>query len=112
MVLVSPEDISLYRRIIRELNNNLELTEFPLKLADLTGPRKRVTAARLLDKELHKQKMSKHSSNWFERQAKALDVVLDENLQDFAAAESEKYSSASHQKKLARLKGDLEAAFA
>ncbi|XP_065174831.1 ATP-dependent RNA helicase DDX24-like [Sycon ciliatum] len=112
VVLVSPEDLSLYRRIIKELNDGKELTEFPMRLVDLTNPRRRVTAARLLDKEQHKQKMSKHSSDWFERQADALDIVLDEDIRGFADAEKDKFSSNAHQKKMKRLQTDLDAAFA
>lgn len=111
VVLLSPEDMPLYRRIIKELNNNQELTDFPVKLVDLQSARKRVTAARLLDKEMHKEKMSKQKMSWFERQAKAAGITLDEDVKDFAEAESEKFSSSSHQKKLARLKADLDSTF-
>lgn len=107
VMLVSPDDNRGYRQICSELNGGRDLSEFAVDLLKLDGARRCVSAARRLDKEEHVLKRAKHKANWFERQAQAMDMELDDDLRSCSAASAADAASLETKKKLSRLRAEL-----
>ena len=79
VMLVSPEDLSNYRKIIKTLNRNEDLPSFPVEDEYMPALRKRVNLARQIDKLQHSLDKQTHESKWFEKLAEEADLEIDED---------------------------------
>lgn len=80
VIFVGPDDVRAYRNICRTLNRDEELPTFPVDPSYLKPIRVRVRLAKRIDSREHKQRKSKKSNDWLTQSAKAMDIVLDEDM--------------------------------
>lgn len=78
IMMVSPEERKLYRKMCEKLDKNI--AQFPVDL-DLMGRlRPRVTLAREIELKEHKLNKQTHERNWFKKNAEELDIELDSDF--------------------------------
>ncbi|KAK2189291.1 hypothetical protein NP493_109g00000 [Ridgeia piscesae] len=78
VMLVGPEDLKNYRKIVLALNRDEELPIFPVESDYMAGVKARVNLARQIDKEEHIMTKRRKQNSWFEKAAKEMDIELDE----------------------------------
>ncbi|XP_046848202.1 ATP-dependent RNA helicase DDX24-like [Xenia sp. Carnegie-2017] len=80
LLLISPDDLRSYEKIWKSLDKDYEPTEFPVDMKFLNDIRKRVSLARIIDKEEHRFRKRKWNNDWFLNNAKEADLEIDEDL--------------------------------
>ncbi|XP_056018643.1 ATP-dependent RNA helicase DDX24-like isoform X2 [Ostrea edulis] len=78
VVLISPEDVKNYRKIVHTLNKSEDLPVFPVELHLLSALRKRLNLAKKIDTEEHRFNKKKRENEWFEKAAKEMDILIDD----------------------------------
>ncbi|XP_064625673.1 ATP-dependent RNA helicase DDX24-like isoform X2 [Lineus longissimus] len=106
VMIVGPEDIKNYRKIIKSLNRDEDLPLFPINDEILPAIHARVELARKIDVEEHRVRKANHSNNWFKKAAEEMDIELDEDLlEDTGSREDQRH----HKDKLKMMRADLNA---
>ncbi|ELU02510.1 hypothetical protein CAPTEDRAFT_152919 [Capitella teleta] len=80
VMMVAPDDLQNYRKIVKSLNRDADLPIFPVESDFVASLKPRVSMAWSIDLEEHKVNKHKRENNWFEKQAKEMDIDLDEDL--------------------------------
>ncbi|CAB4017425.1 ATP-dependent RNA helicase ddx24-like, partial [Paramuricea clavata] len=80
LLLISPDDLRSYDKIWKSLKKDDEPPDFPVDMEYLNEIRKRVSLARIIDKEEHKFRKKKWSNDWFLNNAKEAELEVDEDL--------------------------------
>jgi ATP-dependent RNA helicase DDX24/MAK5 len=78
VMLIQPEEINLYRKIIKTFKKEKDLKDYPIDLDYFDEARTRVNLARKVDQIAHAIEKDKLNTNWYEKHAKMLDVELDD----------------------------------
>ncbi|UJR37507.1 hypothetical protein I4U23_030209 [Adineta vaga] len=86
VMFISPEELFLYRKIIKTLNRDEDLQVFPVDITNLTSVKRRVRLATEISKLHHQVAKVANETNWYHKAAKELDIELDDNIQDIEKA--------------------------
>ncbi|KAK2167677.1 hypothetical protein LSH36_25g03069 [Paralvinella palmiformis] len=79
VMLVGPEDLQYYRKIMKNLNRDEDLPPFPVDKDIFLGVKLCVSLARNIDKEEHSLNKKKHENLWYLRAAEEMDIELDDD---------------------------------
>lgn len=104
VVLVGPEELGSYKKIMKTLNGGNDLDSFPVDITYMSSIRKRISLAKQIDKDEHKFKRKKSSNDWILASAKAMDIEVDEDLLEDLGGVREKQA---RQGKLKQMKAEL-----
>ena len=104
IMLCSPEEQSLYRKLLSSLKRQ-EIPEFPIEGSLFPALKKRLTIAKQIDQIEHSQKKKQKNHDWFKKAAQECDIELSESDSD----EEENYKKANNQQKLNGLRLQLKA---
>ncbi|XP_066030543.1 ATP-dependent RNA helicase DDX24-like [Pocillopora verrucosa] len=104
VVLVGPEEMGSYKKIMKALNGGNELDSFPVDVSFMSSIRKIISLAKQIDKEEHKFRRKKSSNDWILASAKAMDIEVDEDLLEDLEDQGERKE---RQVKLKQLKVEL-----
>jgi hypothetical protein len=80
-MFICPEELFLYRKIIKTLNRDEDLQTFPIDQTYLSNLKRRVRLSSDISKLHHQVAKVAHESNWYHKAAKELDIELDDNIQ-------------------------------
>ena len=82
VALVSEEDGRAWHRIntVVRGGSNEEVERWKVDDRTMAASRERMTIARKLDRLLNKQRQQKHNSDWLQRQAQEMDMIVDDDL--------------------------------
>ncbi|KAL3869498.1 hypothetical protein ACJMK2_042172 [Sinanodonta woodiana] len=80
VMIIGPDDIKNYRKIMHALNRSVDLPVFPIENQYMPEIKARVSLARQIDTNEYRFAKKKHQNNWFEKAAKEIDMELDEEL--------------------------------
>nr|CAG8433417.1 13248_t:CDS:10 [Entrophospora candida] len=78
LILCSPEELSLYRKLCQKLNK-VGIAEFPTNGGFVNMMKQRIELARQIDQDEHKLQKTNYEEDWYKKAAKDLDVDLDDN---------------------------------
>ncbi|XP_067677240.1 ATP-dependent RNA helicase DDX24-like [Haliotis asinina] len=106
VMLVGPEDVRNYRKIIQSLNRNEDLPLFPVEFHTIASVKNVMSLARQIDTEDHRFKKKKRKNDWFMKAAEEIDMMLDERtLED----PSDSIEQQKHKQKQQMMKAQLDA---
>ncbi|CAF0976960.1 unnamed protein product [Didymodactylos carnosus] len=88
VIVICPEELHLYRKIIKTLNRDEDLQTFPVDFTNFSNIKKRVKLAVEISKLHHQVAKTTHETNWYFKAAKELDIELDEDIRDNELAKS------------------------
>ncbi|KAI9209005.1 P-loop containing nucleoside triphosphate hydrolase protein [Polychytrium aggregatum] len=80
VMLCSPEELSVYKKICHALGKAEGLSDFPVDLSIVTQIKERLALARQIDSIEHSQRKEQHEKAWFEKAALEADIELDDDL--------------------------------
>ncbi|CAG8458870.1 16842_t:CDS:10 [Cetraspora pellucida] len=80
LMLCSPEESVLYRKICQELKKVNGIANFPTDGGVINSMKQRIDLARQIDQEEHKLQKGNHDDEWFKKVAEDLEVDLDDDL--------------------------------
>ena len=80
VMMVCPEELGLYRKIVRTLNKDEELAVFPVDSNFLPSLKERLSLACKIDKLEHSDAKMKAQNQWFVRSAREMDIELDDHM--------------------------------
>ncbi|CAG8666418.1 9671_t:CDS:10, partial [Ambispora leptoticha] len=80
LMLCSPEEIVLYRKICQKLRKDRSLPDFPVDQSIVKAMKQRISLARKIDQEEHKLQKSNYDDDWLKKAARDLDVDVEEDL--------------------------------
>ncbi|KAJ3047824.1 ATP-dependent RNA helicase, partial [Rhizophlyctis rosea] len=80
VMLCSPEEQGVYRKICRILKKEDGIPEFPVDRSVLSSIKTRINLARKIDEAEHRIQKSTHETNWFKKAAEEMDILLDDSL--------------------------------
>lgn len=78
VMLVGPDDLNYYRRIVKTLNRDEDLGSFPVEPEIMAAVKQRVSLARKIDKAEHSYTKQRKENLWFQKAAEEMDIELDE----------------------------------
>ncbi|KAG9296070.1 hypothetical protein G9A89_011922 [Geosiphon pyriformis] len=78
LMLCSPEESALYRKICQKLKKDAGMDDFPLDRGIIDAMKQRISLARMIDEEEHKIQKSNHDTDWLQKAAQELEVDLDD----------------------------------
>jgi ATP-dependent RNA helicase DDX24/MAK5 len=107
VMLVSPDDLHNYRKIIKALNRDDDLPVFPVDIHCLANVKSCVVLARLIDRDEHRSNKAKAHKRWIQQVASELDIELDDEQLSDDGQESQQ--NAAQLRKLHVQKRQLEA---
>ncbi|XP_052190800.1 DEAD-box ATP-dependent RNA helicase 13 [Diospyros lotus] len=101
ITLVSPNDASKFAALCKSFSKE-GFRRFPVKISYMPEVAKRLSLARQIDKILRKDSQEKAEKNWFERNAKSieLDMEDDESEEEKVNSYKQKKANTTHLKKL------------
>jgi ATP-dependent RNA helicase DDX24/MAK5 len=106
VMFICPEELFLYRKIIKTLNRDEDLQTFPIEPTYLSNLKRRVRLASDISKLHHQVAKVTNENNWYHKAAKELDIELDENIRDIEQARSA--NTKDIQKKEVQLRNELD----
>ncbi|KAJ3024286.1 ATP-dependent RNA helicase [Thoreauomyces humboldtii] len=77
VMLCSPQEVPVYKKICNVLKKTDGIPEFPVDRALLAGIKIRMNLAKKIDEIEHKKQKKAHEKGWFEKAAEEMDVELD-----------------------------------
>ncbi|RIA98835.1 P-loop containing nucleoside triphosphate hydrolase protein [Glomus cerebriforme] len=80
LMLCSPEEQSLYRKLCLNLNKADGLRDFPVDRGILYSMKQRIQLARQIDKEEHKMQKVNHDNDWLKKTAQEFEIELDDEI--------------------------------
>ncbi|GBC06794.1 hypothetical protein RclHR1_07050002 [Rhizophagus clarus] len=104
LMLCSPEELSLYRKLCLKLNKVDGLTDFPVDRSILNSMKQRINLARQIDQEEHKIQKMNHDNDWFKKTAQEFEIDLDD---DEIVNDSSKGSQKQIKEKIRSMKLEL-----
>ncbi|KND04171.1 uncharacterized protein SPPG_01605 [Spizellomyces punctatus DAOM BR117] len=112
VMLCSPQEVPVYKRICHILGKEDGIPEFPLDRSLLTGIKQRMALAKQIDELEHRKQKTQHEKNWFKKAAEEADIELDEDFLDTKSATDKGNAStdaeeARRKAKLQSLKAEL-----
>ncbi|CAL5395148.1 unnamed protein product [Camellia sinensis] len=101
IALISPNDRSKFASLCKSFSKE-SLLRFPVEISYMPEVAKRLSLARQIDKILRKDSQDKANKSWFERNAEAieLDVEDNESEEERVNSHKQKKASSNHLKKL------------
>ncbi|CAF0779090.1 unnamed protein product [Rotaria sp. Silwood1] len=106
VMFICPEELFLYRKIIKTLNRNEDLQTFPIDITYLSNLKRRVRLASEISKLHHQVAKVANETNWYHKAAKELDIELDDNIRDIEKAKTA--NTKDIQKKEIQLRNELD----
>jgi len=106
IMFVSPEELFLYRKIIKTLNRDEDLPTFPVDHSYLSNLKRRIRLASDISKLRHQVKKVANENNWYHKAAKELDIELDDQIRDIEKAKAA--NNKDIQKKEMQLRTELD----
>ncbi|KAK3091430.1 hypothetical protein FSP39_019832 [Pinctada imbricata] len=106
VMLVGPDDVKNYRKIIHNLNKSEDLPLFPIDQKILPSVKKRVSLTRQIDTASYRFQKKKRENEWFEKAAKEMDMEFDEDLLLNDLGDSSE--QAQHKQYVKHLKAELD----
>ncbi|PVD22884.1 hypothetical protein C0Q70_16143 [Pomacea canaliculata] len=106
VILVSPEDISNFRKIVNHIKQGSDLPDFPMEIDTLHHLKSHVALACEIDKQEHRLMKQKRNKNWMQKAAEEMDIELDRDLLGDDEDEDRKENQLKQQ--LKRLKAQLQ----
>jgi len=82
VMIIGPDDIRNYNKIMKSLKRAEELQSFPIQAEFMSEVRARVTIARQIDIQQHRLMKKKKQSDWFIQAAEEADIILDDEFND------------------------------
>ncbi|CAI2161477.1 7537_t:CDS:10 [Funneliformis geosporum] len=82
LILCSPEELSLYRKLCLKLKKTDGLTNFPVDRGILNSMKQRIEFAGQIDQEEHKLQKMNYDNDWIKKAAQEFEVDLDDNVND------------------------------
>lgn len=80
VMLVSPDELQLYRKILKTFNRESDIKDYPIDNDYFDECKSRVNLAIKIDKLEHQMGKEKSNANWYEKHAKLLDIELDDEI--------------------------------
>jgi ATP-dependent RNA helicase DDX24/MAK5 len=80
VMLCSPEQLSIYKKICASLKKEKGIPDFPLDRSFFSLLQKRLQAAKKIDQAEHALKKTETEQNWFMKAAEEADIALDEDM--------------------------------
>ncbi|CAG8518190.1 9584_t:CDS:10 [Acaulospora morrowiae] len=80
LMLCSPEELSLYRKILGKLKKVDDIPNFPIDAGIINSMKQRINLAKQIDQEEHKLQKSSHDDGWLKKAAEEFGVELHEDL--------------------------------
>ncbi|XP_069807174.1 ATP-dependent RNA helicase DDX24 [Dendropsophus ebraccatus] len=105
LLLIGPDDMINYRKILRTLEKNEELPIFPVEAKCMNGIKERVDLARQIEKMEYFNSKAKQQNSWIQQAAEALDIELDDD--DLIGGKQDAEVDAQKQKALKMMKKQL-----
>ncbi|KAI8918229.1 P-loop containing nucleoside triphosphate hydrolase protein [Powellomyces hirtus] len=82
VMLCSPQEVPVYKKICNVLSKSDGIPEFPVDRSLLAGIKLRMNIAKKIDEAEHKKQKKQHEKNWFRKAAEDMDVELDMDFID------------------------------
>ncbi|KAJ2963969.1 hypothetical protein NQZ79_g1049 [Umbelopsis isabellina] len=79
LMLCSPEEVSLYKKLVLTLRDGEPYPDFPIDYSIQREMKKHVELATKIDKEEHRLQKINHDDDWMKRMADELDIEYDED---------------------------------
>ncbi|GAB5588402.1 ATP-dependent RNA helicase [Umbelopsis nana] len=79
LMLCSPEELSLYKKLVLTLRKGEQYPDFPVDYSIQREMKKRVELATKIDKEEHRLQKINHDDDWMKRMANELEIEYDED---------------------------------
>ncbi|KAG2176686.1 hypothetical protein INT44_007350 [Umbelopsis vinacea] len=80
LMLCSPEELSLYKKLVHRLRKGEPYPDFPVDYSIQREMKKRVELATKIDKQEHRLQKISHDDDWMKRMANDLDIEYDEDV--------------------------------
>ncbi len=80
VMLCSPEQLSIYKKICFHLGKEKGVPQFPLDRSFMTAINSRISLARKIEEMEHKVRKNENEKNWFNIAAQEADIELDDHL--------------------------------
>lgn len=106
VMLISPDEINLYRKIVATFRKGSDFNDYPIDLDYLDECKVRVNLARKVDELDHQLTKTKNTNNWYEKNAKLLDIELDDEILKETQVDTDK--NLKEKRKLQQLKSELD----
>lgn len=108
VMLVSPDEMYVYKKILSSIKKDKDIRDYPIDIDYFDSCKKIVTLARKTDELEHQLNKQKNETNWYEKNAKLLDIDIDdelikENQVDSTKLQKEKRELAKNKAELAHL---------
>ncbi|XP_045160625.2 ATP-dependent RNA helicase DDX24-like [Mercenaria mercenaria] len=105
IMMIGPDDVKNYRKVIRTLNKDEDLPLFPVEQNLVTEVKRRVNMVRQIETQEYRFKKSKRHNDWFRKAADEIGVdIEDEGLLDDLGDDVEQQR---HSKYLKQMKSEL-----
>lgn len=106
VMLISPDEINLYRKIVKTFKKDKEIKDYPIDIDFFESCKTRVNLARKIDQLQHQLNREKNDSNWYAKNAKMMDIELDDEILKETEVDSDKVNK--DRIKLSQLKQELD----
>ncbi|KAL5017190.1 hypothetical protein ScPMuIL_006779 [Solemya velum] len=105
VVLIGPDDMRNYKKIMNTLNRNEDLPGFPVESDFLPTLKAHLTLAKEIDTKEYRFNKKKHQNDWFLKAAREMDMELDDDqlLNDLG----DDYQQSQHRAELKELRYEL-----
>jgi ATP-dependent RNA helicase DDX24/MAK5 len=80
VLLVSPQELTAYKKLCQVLNKSSAIQAFPVDHSILVHMKNRVQLAREIDQDEHTINKNSHEDDWFTKNAKEMDIDLDDQF--------------------------------
>ncbi|XP_073494411.1 ATP-dependent RNA helicase DDX24 [Phyllobates terribilis] len=105
LLLIGPDDMVNYRKILRTLQKEDELPLFPVEAKSMNGIKERVALARQIEKVEYFNSKAKQQNSWIQQAAEALEVDVDDD--DLIGGKLDEQEDHQKQKALKMMKKQL-----
>ncbi|CAF1032682.1 unnamed protein product [Brachionus calyciflorus] len=106
VLLISPDEINLYRKIVKTFKKDKEIKDYPIDLDYYKSCESRVNLAKKIDELQHQLNREKNDSNWYTKNAKLMDIEIDDEILKETHVDDELVSK--NRRKLSQYKQDLD----
>lgn len=80
VMLVSPDEMNSYKKILQSIKKSKDIRDYPIDIDFMDSCKKIVTLGRKIDESEHTLNKAKNETNWYAKNAKELDVEIDDEL--------------------------------
>ncbi|XP_013413231.1 ATP-dependent RNA helicase DDX24 isoform X2 [Lingula anatina] len=108
VMLMSPEDVKNYKKIVHTLNRDEDVSVFPVEQALITSIKSRLNLVKEIDREEHRCRKDKSKTDWFRRAAEEMDIELDDvHIQNDIGNDG--FEQAKRKRKIKQMRAALDA---